>query len=246
MKFAIEYCNHEPYQVKTEEDWGHCTATWVEAMRHPSYLRVGGRMVFKVHSWHHFWGENAKDAKRCRARLDSFRRSVRAAGLGEVLIGCGIPAAETIVAGHAAGDLFDFTGTYMEVPNLPRREADYPYERLAAHVRQHRGAHGKDKIPYLPYLGAGFNAKPWPDDRARFAFPTQDEWTKELKTIKADLGRLPNLGFPLPNGRCQTAFTIYAWNEYGEGGFVAPTKGEGYMKLKAIQEVFGRQPASRP
>ncbi len=57
---------------------------------------------------------------------------------------------------------------------------------------------------------------------------------------------MPNLGLPLPNGQRQKAFTIYAWNEFGEGGFVAPTKGEGYMKLKAIQEVFGRQPAAPP
>jgi len=32
---------------------------------------------------------------------------------------------------------------------------------------------------------------------------------------------------------------IYAWNEFGEGGIVAPTKGDGMMKLEAIREVFG-------
>jgi hypothetical protein len=244
LKFAIEYCNHAPYQVKTDEDWADCTRAWVEAMRHPSYLRVGGRLVLKVHSWHHFWDENGKDVKRCRARLDFLRRAVADAGLGEIVIGCGIPAGETIVAGHAAGELFAFSGSYMEVPGLPQREADYPYENLAAHARPNRGVHGKDRIPYVPYLGAGFNAKPWPDDRARFALPTREEWTSELSTMKADLQRLPDLGFPLPDGRLQRAFTIYAWNEYGEGGFVAPTRGEGWMKLQAIREVFGRQPAA--
>ena len=134
----------------------------------------------------------------------------------------------------------------MEVPSLPQRKADYPYEKLADHARPNRAVHGKDRIPYVPYLGAGFNAKPWPDNRARFAFPTREEWTRELSTIKTDLKRLPNLGFPLPNGQLQSGFTIYAWNEFGEGGFVAPTKGEGFMKLRAIQEVFDRQPATSP
>jgi hypothetical protein len=32
---------------------------------------------------------------------------------------------------------------------------------------------------------------------------------------------------------------IYAWNEFGEGGIVAPTRGEGMMKLQAIRLVFG-------
>lgn len=33
--------------------------------------------------------------------------------------------------------------------------------------------------------------------------------------------------------------TIYAWNEYGEGGFLAPTRGEGWTKLQVVKDVFG-------
>lgn len=36
-------------------------------------------------------------------------------------------------------------------------------------------------------------------------------------------------------------FTIYAWNEYGEGGIVAPTQGDQAMKLEVIREVFPTQ-----
>ncbi len=249
MKFAIEYCNHQPYQVKTGEDWAHCVRAWVAAMRHPSYLRVGGRLVFKVHSWHHFWDENGKQLGNCRSRLELLRSEVRKAGLGEMVIGCGIASRERIEAGHPAAELFDFTATYMEVPDLPRGEGDYPYEKLSAFARAGRMQHEKDRIPYLPYLGAGFNARPWPDDRARFAFPTRQEWTAALRQINSDLEQSQNLGLPLPGGRRQKAFTIYAWNEFGEGGYVAPTKGEGDMKLKAIEEVFsprGEAAASPP
>jgi len=31
---------------------------------------------------------------------------------------------------------------------------------------------------------------------------------------------------------------IYAWNEFGEGGITAPTRGEKQMKLEAVREVF--------
>ena len=50
-----------------------------------------------------------------------------------------------------------------------------------------------------------------------------------------------NFGFPdksLPRG-VQPAVNIYAWNEYGEGGIMAPTQGDGYMKLETIAKVFG-------
>ena len=30
-----------------------------------------------------------------------------------------------------------------------------------------------------------------------------------------------------------------AWNEFGEGGIVAPTKGRGHMMLQCIKDVFG-------
>ena len=90
---------------------------------------------------------------------------------------------------RSAGELFDFTGTYMEVPSLPQREADYPYEKLAEFARPSRGVHASDKIPYVPYLGAGFNARPWPDERARFAIPTKDEGAMKLDAIQEVFGR---------------------------------------------------------
>ena len=32
--------------------------------------------------------------------------------------------------------------------------------------------------------------------------------------------------------------TIYAWNEWGEGGYLLPTKSDGYSYLEALREVF--------
>jgi hypothetical protein len=241
LGFALEYCNHPPYEVKTDRDWEECLRAWLPAFRHPSYLRVGGKLLFKVHSWHHFWRENGENADSCRARLAALRRSVRAAGLGEMLIGCGVAAKERIEAGHPATQFFEFTNTYMDLPNRPPGDTDEPYEVLARFIRESRDQHARDVVPYLPFLGAGFNARPWPDRRARFAFPTREEWTQELRHMRADLERLGTLGLPLPGGGRQKVCTIYAWNEFGEGGMVAPTRGDGYMKLEAIAEVFGRQ-----
>ena len=33
---------------------------------------------------------------------------------------------------------------------------------------------------------------------------------------------------------------MHAWNEFGEGGIVAPTRDEKAMKLEAVREVFGQ------
>jgi hypothetical protein len=53
-------------------------------------------------------------------------------------------------------------------------------------------------------------------------------------------------GFPDPTSPTgiQPAVTLYAWNEFGEGGIVAPTTGDGFMKVQAVAAVFGRNTSS--
>ena len=86
---------------------------------------------------------------------------------------------------------------------------------------------------------AGWNPRPWGDPRPRFALPTRQQWERELRQMRTDLESCETFGLSLPDGGHQKIFTIYAWSEYGEGGFVSPTIGKGYMKLEAIHEVFG-------
>lgn len=243
MKFAIEYCNHEPFQIKEQTDWDWAVKTWIKAMKHPSYLRVGGKPLFKVHSWHHYWFENRENLDQCVARMKQFRQAARDAGLGEMLIGGGIGSYQSIPAAEGRiPQLFDFTATYMELPpDLPPREGNayYPYETLAQYMRGSRQVHGDDALPYLPYFGLNFNAEPWGDQRSRFEFPSREELKKEFQLLKTDLENVKlNLGVPLGNGMLQKMVTIYAWNEFGEGGFLAPTAEEKMMKLEVLKEVF--------
>ena len=238
MKFMIEFCNHRPFEVKTDEHWDRCVEYSVKQMRYPAYLRVGGRPVFKVHSGGGMVQQCDGDIELAKTRLDRFRRAVADAGLGEVLIGAGFHAGMKITPEHWAAELFDFSACYMDIPQLEQTEEDYPFDTLAEHTNAARQQRGNDPICYLPYMPAGWNPRPWPDKRARFALPTANQWTLELQRMKRDLSEMEKLGLPLPDGTVQKAFTIYAWNEFGEGGFVAPTAGEKYMKLEAIEQVF--------
>ena len=243
MKFAIEYCNHEPFQIKEQTDWDWAVKYWIEVMKHPSYLRVAGKPLFKVHSWHHYWFENGENMDQCLKRLHQLRQAARDAGLGELLIGGGIGSYQTITSSEdRIVRLFDFTSSYMELPldlSPPEEKAYHPYETLARYMRGSRQVHGGDALPYLPYFGLNFNAEPWGDQRSRFEFPTREQLKTEWQSLKTDLEDPElNLGVPLDVGKRQKIFTIYAWNEFGEGGFLAPTVEEKTMKLEVLQEVF--------
>ena len=251
MQFCIEYCNAPDFSARSEKEWGDCVKTWVAAMKHPSYLRVDGRLVFKVHGVTQFLRTHNRDYKLCRKRLDTLRNEVRAAGLGEMIIGVGISGqTPPLGRGWPPAKLFDFTATYMCVPDIKTQETEYPYSTLAEQARTTRKNRVSDPIPWMPYLVAGWNPRPWTHPKAAshyqrfFKFPTGKEFTNELNAMKEALEKHPSLGLPKKDGTCQKIFTIYAWNEFGEGGIVAPTKGRGSMMLDSINHVFGEKKGS--
>ena len=246
MRFCIEYCNSPDFSAEGDEEWAACIAPWVEAMKHPSYLRVDGRLVFKVHGITQFLEANDHDLYLCRQRLDTLRQAVRDAGLGEMIIGVGVSGlTPPLGAKWPPATFFDFTSTYMCVPKVEEREAEHPYATLAEQARTTLENRVKDPLPWMPYLPAGWNPRPWTYPKAAphyqrfFTFPTHAEFTGELRMMKQTLARHRSLGLPKRDGTMQKAFTIYAWNEFGEGGIVAPTKGRETMMLEAIDEVFG-------
>lgn len=247
MQFCIEYCNAPDFSAGTDEEWNAAVATWVEAMKHPSYLRVDGRLVFKVHGISQFLKTNNNDYELCQKRLDTLRDAVRDASLGEMIIGVGVGApTPPLGLRWPPAELFDFTATYMGVPkDVEAQETDYPYATLAEKTRTWRENRVSDPLPWMPYLAAGWNPRPWTYPTAPahyqrfFEFPTRAEFTDELKAMKESLDKHPSLGLPKKDGTQQKAFTIYAWNEFGEGGIVAPTQGNGTMMLECIENVFG-------
>jgi len=160
MRFMIEFCNHPPFEVETEVDWEICIAKWIEWMKHPSYLKVRGKPVFKVHGFHHFMKQVNMSPEMASSRLGRLREAVRDAGLGELMLGCGVGGHEPVGHGHPAVELFDFTGTYMDLPAKEQREADYPYMELIDFARTSWKQHGEDAIPWMPYLPAGWSPGP--------------------------------------------------------------------------------------
>jgi hypothetical protein len=238
MKFTIEFVNHPPFDLATDAEWAAACREWCAAMKHPGYLRIDGRPVFKVHGLDFFYRQNGDDAKKVAARLDVFRRLAMESGAGNPLISGGVMPGGVPLPDRLAP--FDFVTTYMDMPNLPQRAEVYPYEQLIQHAWDGwvRYAEHSSK-PYTPYVPSGWDPRPWRDPRASFAFPTRTEWTDALKRVKAALDQYPRLGLPAKEGR-KKMLLIYAWNEFGEGGIVAPTQGDKEMKLEAIREVFGK------
>ena len=126
----------------------------------------------------------------------------------------------------------------------------YPYAQMDEWTNgRNWGNHSADAVPYCPNVMASLDARPAMEKGCVFTFPTKAEWVATLRHVKA-IVETPGarLGYPsssAPDG-VQPAITIYSWNEYQEGGIVAPTEGEQYMKLEGIRAVFGRSGGEGP
>jgi hypothetical protein len=236
IRFTVEYVNHAPFRLVGDKAWERACRTWGRVMQHPSYLRVGGRPVFKVHGLHAFRQDNPG---RVPQRVETLRDIVRNTGLPDPLIGAGvsplgIPPSEVLRP-------FDFVTTYMEIPRLEQRDSLYPYEQLLELAKQGwKDYAARCQKPYVPYLPAGWDPRPWKDPRPSFALPARRQWQAAVQSVKDALEQHEALGLPLPTGR-QKVFLIYAWNEFGEGGFIAPTLGDGYMKLETLRDAFAAE-----
>jgi hypothetical protein len=234
MSFFIEYCNHSPFKITDDSRWEEVCHEWCKAMQHPSYLKINNKPVFKVHSLEHFYQQNDNDNAKVENRLSILREIAKESGQEVPLIGAGGFTPGLMVAPY------EFISIYMNVPNLPQTQELYPYSEVLKLAEETWINHPTNmNKPYVPYLPSGWDARPWKDPRATFKLPTREQWTDALKKVKEALDQYPQLGFPASAGP-QKAFVIYAWNEFAEGGFVAPTKGEGTMKLEAIRQIFGR------
>lgn len=240
MKFMFELVNHKPFIVSTDKQWDDVARLCAKYMQHPSYLRVDGRAVFKIHGGGAFLQDQGNDPVKAQKVLDNLRTKIKEYGGGDVLIALGLTE-DVKVKNTALKRLnFDCAMQYADVTKLPRTEEDYPYPLLTEQACRDYAARTDDIVPYVPFVMTGWCPKAWGDPRANFTSPTEKEWENALKAAKHALDTYPNMGFPFRDGRLQKALTIYAWNEYGEGGYLAPSVGTGYMKLETVKKIFNK------
>jgi len=240
MKFTLEFVNHPPFAVNTDAEWRSACRYWCRVMRHPSYLRVRGRPVFKIHGLHFFLQQCGGDTAKVRERIQALRRMAAEAGLPDPLISAGVmPGA---VTRGPEVEPYDFLTTYMDVPNVPPTPEPYPYSVLIDEAEKGWRRYAAATVkPYVPHLPAGWDPRPWSDPRPSFTMPTRDEWLDALRRAKSALASNATLGLPSGEPELRKMLLIYAWNEFGEGGVLAPTRGDGYMKLECIEEAFRAQ-----
>jgi len=238
MKFIVEYCNHPPFTLNTQSDWEAAYGVWREAFAHPSYLKVDGKLVFKIHSWDFLCQQCGSETNAVK-KLEALRARVRDEFGAETLITAYVASEDPVILKRALEHI-DFISTYMEIPPDEVSDKDYPYDRLFEYAANKAEKYGQAGIAYQPFFPSGWNPRPWHDPRPSYALPTKTQIYESVRKLIGIIDKYDCLGI-LSGGRMIVkAFTIYAWNEFGEGGFMAPSVKDGYEKLEGLSEALER------
>jgi hypothetical protein len=218
MKFCLLVANHRGFEIKGADAWKQAADFWIPYFKHPRYMTVGGKPLVII--FDHTGGD--------RDGFAYMQEAARKAGLpGVAIAGCHADPSETA---------YTHRTHYNLIPGYTAGSVAHPYSELVKYHEDIWG--GTPEQPYMPAVIVGWDKRPWerPSDSQRGAwyFPdrTPEQFAAHVRRALAWMDANPD------KTTAERIIMIYAWNEYGEGGYLAPTKGnpEGRY-LMALREA---------
>ena len=248
MQYAILYVTGPPFDVDPA-NWSSAVNEWVSYMTDPAYLRINGLpvlFIINVGSMRQVWGSAAAVI----GALGQLRSAAQAQGLGGVYVvgGFGVPDGTMGQASLGAGfsiagtDGYDAIAFYGYPFAPPAVNGSLPFSTLAqAGQWTWDQAAQSSPLPFIPTAMSGWDPRPWnevepntgnlmwysrsPAEVAQFISDSID-WTATYPQLRPEAPPTPPL------------VLIEAWNEFGEGSYILPTKGSGTSYGDAIATML--------
>lgn len=221
LKYCLLVANHQGFEIIGKENWIEAVKFWARYFKDPQYITVDGKPLVVLFGTGDTVTEEDLAAMQQTAKEVGFKDGIAIAG-------CGQPARQK------SG--FTHTTHYNIIPGYAGGSEAHKYQELVDATEAQWI--GREDQPYIPLLTCGWDKRPWEDrDRQNqegWYFPDSDP--EQFKNFLTDAIRWMDDN-PTKTTK-ERLVLIYAWNELGEGGYLAPTKGdpEG-AKLKKIKEV---------
>ena len=268
MKFCIMWCYHDrvdsfrddPRQPKrmlmklprTKGDFLANVRYCLKFFREPNYWYKDGKPFFSIYNAPDFVKDMGGPEK-ARTVLDEARAIAVEAGFKGVGFQ-GMNPHWQRGPQELADAGFDYLGTYSlaDCPEAQASKKDgtclFQYADLVREVKRKWDLYSRTDIPYIPSLAAGRdttmrcrNEEPFPWKVIRYPYSpicqgnTPDLFQEALASAKRHAENDP---------KKPGAILIYGWNEYTEGGYIAPNNFDADGALRAVAAVFGRKPAN--
>jgi hypothetical protein len=223
MKFCLLIANHAGHEIKGTEAWKQAADFWMPYLKHPQHLTVGGKPLLIIF--------DARGGD--KEGFAYLQEAAKKAGLpGVALAACGGGPTEM---GYTLATHYNTTLGYTA------GSEEHKYAELVQH--NEKAWRGRREQPYIPVLTAGWDKRPWEGpkglaQKSGYYFPdrTPEQFAGFVRDMLAWMEKNPE------QTTAERIALIYAWNELGEGGYLAPTKADPEGKyLKALKAVLAEK-----
>ena len=241
LEFCLLVANHGGFRIGPN-DWDAVCDLWMPLFQNPRHLKVRGKPLLIIFSNHDLL-KSFETTQSVHAAFDRLQERARVAGLpGVEICACATPGPErgwSDLAKLRAAGFTSFTGYNYVSQGGAKRGDPVPYQSLVdLHLDVWRTFASKNVLPYIPVVTAGWDKRPWEDaattatNSVYFPDRTPEKFgafvREALRWLDANPAATP----------AERLLLIYAWNEYGEGGYIAPTRGDGNRYLEELRRVL--------
>ena len=247
LKFALMWANHD-----VGDSPGPITRAGFDAMTDhivrdyfssSSYWKIDGRCYFSIYLLSNFI-KGLGGIEQAKAALESFRNKAKEAGVGGLylnIIDFGIPnGSADEVKSLGADSVTSYVWVHkVRLDSFPKTDYELVAGKYFAYWDAHKNDYG---VPYFPNATMGWDPTPrFPADKAydgKSGYPNSAVlWDNSPAKFKSALESAKIRALTLPPG--QRVVTVYAWNEWTEGGSLEADTVNKMAYLNAIHDVFG-------
>ena len=231
VQFCILWANHfaEPNNLKEFDDM---VMYWVNNyFDQPSYYRIENKpvvFIFSINQLDTNAGKFGESATTLLVRANAKSKEKGFQGIYFIAATNDRPDYFTVMGLFAKG-LNAYTGWNYVMSKGPR-VADYDV-MVDGYLDYYAAAAGTiNKIPYIVPASPGWDSRPWDGNNA---------WVRSNSTPEKFTRMLSGAKTLLDNPKTtHKILMIEAWNEFGEGSYIEPTRKWGYAYLEAIKKIF--------
>lgn len=243
LGFCLLVANHQPYRI-FQKDWARVSDIWLSLCSDPDYLRVDGKPLFVIFNPYEFTSCMGGSTEVAEA-FGQLQEAARQSGIGDVAFAaCERPSStpasrdrlqQRVEEGYTHFTGYNYRGGYLDTES----QRIHPYQEL---IDDHQVIWDNfaeySPLPYLPVVTCGWDKRAWEDpnrpETHTWYYPdrTPPQVAEHVRLAKQWIQDHPD------KSSKDATMLLYAWNEYGEGGYIAPTKGDSGRYLQAISRIL--------
>jgi len=239
LKFSLLWA-YDTAVLKSKKEFNDMVSYWINNyFSQPTYYRIDDKPALFIFSFDQLESNAKAIGESTKTLLASANSLAKQKGYNGIyfIITTNAPPADGIEQLFRDIGFNSYTGwNYVESQGARIDDYDVMVNAyLNNYAAASRTAHA---LPYIVPASPGWDSRPWSGNAAVVRNnPTPDKFARMLNAAK----QLIDTDSKIPK-----ILMIEAWNEFGEGSYIEPTKKWGFSYLESIKKIFALPSAKTP